>query len=146
VTLCDWVVKNDLVVDEEKSMITDEQEKIAKTALDAAFEVHSYLGPGLLESAYQACLLYELRERGIFAESEKPLPVVYKGVRIDCGYRIDVLVESDKVIIENKSVKELHEAHLAQLLNYMKLSGVSLGFLFNFNVRSFKDGIRRVVL
>jgi GxxExxY protein len=140
------VVENDLVVDEEESMITDEQEKIAKMTLDAAFEVHSHLGPGLLESAYQACLLYELRERGIFAESEKPLPVIYKGVRIDCGYRIDVLVESGKLIIENKSVKEIHEAHLAQILNYMKLSGVSLGFLFNFNVRSFKDGIRRVAL
>jgi GxxExxY protein len=85
-------------------MVSQEQERIAKMVLDAAFEVHSYLGPGLLESAYRTCLLGELKERGIFAESEKPLPVIYKGICIDCAYRIDILVERDKLPIENKFV------------------------------------------
>jgi GxxExxY protein len=127
-------------------MVSPEQERIAKIVLDAAFEVHSYLGPGLLESAYQTCLLGELKERGVSVESEKPLPVIYKGIPIDCAYRIDILVEKDKILIENKSVKELKDIHVAQLLSYLRLSGISLGFLFNFNVRSFKDGIRRIVL
>jgi GxxExxY protein len=127
-------------------MVTPEQERIAKIVLDAAFEVHSRLGPGLLESAYQTCLLYELKERGIYAETEKSLPVVYKGISLDCGYRIDMLVEKDKIIIENKSVKEINDVHMAQILSYLRLSGVSLGFLFNFNVRSLKDGIKRIVL
>ncbi|MDR1909907.1 MAG: GxxExxY protein [Spirochaetaceae bacterium] len=127
-------------------MVTPEQEIIAKIVLDAAFEVHSRLGPGLLESAYQICLLYELKERGIYAECEKPLPVVYKGIRLDCGYRIDMFVEKDKIIIENKSVKEINDIHIAQILSYMRLSDVSLGFLFNFNVQSLKNGIKRIVL
>jgi GxxExxY protein len=127
-------------------MVFPEQERIAKIVLDAAFEVHSYLGPGLLESAYQTCLLGELKERGIFVESEKPLPVIYKGIRIDCAYRIDILVERNKLLVENKSIKEIKDIHVAQLLSYLRLSGISLGFLFNFNVRSFKDGVRRIVL
>jgi GxxExxY protein len=104
------------------------------------------LGPGLLESAYQACLLYELKQRGVFVESEKPLPVLYKGIKVDCAYRIDILVEKDKLIIENKTIKKIEDIHIAQILSYLRLSGISLGFLFNFNVRSLKDGIRRVVL
>jgi GxxExxY protein len=127
-------------------VVTSEQEKIAKIVLDAAFEVHSHLGPGLLESAYQTCLLYELRKKGIRAETEVALPVVYKGVTIDCGYRIDILVEKDKLIVENKAVKNIDDLHLSQILSYLRLSGISLGFLFNFNVKSFKDGMRRVVL
>jgi GxxExxY protein len=127
-------------------MVTSEQERIAKIVLDAAFEVHSRLGPGLLESAYQVCLLYELKEHGVYVESEKPLPVIYKGIQLDCGYRIDILVEKDKLIIENKAVKEINDIHKSQILTYMRLSGVSLGFLFNFNVRSLKDGIKRIVL
>jgi GxxExxY protein len=127
-------------------MVTQEQEKLAKIVLDCAFDVHSALGPGLLESAYQTCLLYELKQRGIFTESEKSLPVLYKGITLECGYRIDILVEHNQLIIENKSVKELSDIHTAQILSYMRLAGISLGFLFNFNVRSFKDGIRRVVL
>ncbi|MDR2629926.1 MAG: GxxExxY protein [Spirochaetaceae bacterium] len=127
-------------------MVSPEQERLAKVVLDAAFEVHSYLGPGLLENTYQICLLGELKERGIFAETEKPLPVIYKGIYIDCAYRIDILVERDKILIENKSVKEIKDIHMAQILSYLRLSGISLGFLFNFNVRSFKDGIRRIVL
>ncbi|MDR3303738.1 MAG: GxxExxY protein [Treponema sp.] len=127
-------------------MVTEEQERLAKIVLDAAFEVHTYLGPGLLESAYQACLIFELTQRGVSIESEKPLPVVYKGTRIDCAYRVDIAVEKDKLIIENKSVKEITDMHMAQILSYMRLSSISLGFIFNFNVRSFKDGIRRIVL
>ena len=119
-------------------MVTPEQERIAKIVLDAAFEVHSRLGPGLPESAYQACLQHELKERGIYAESEKPLRAVYKGIALDCCYRIDIFVEKDKIIIENKAVKEINDIHKAQTLSYMRLSGVSQGFLFNFNVRSFK--------
>ncbi|GHU09419.1 hypothetical protein FACS1894151_07130 [Spirochaetia bacterium] len=127
-------------------MITQKQENIAKRVIDCAYEVHSALGPGLLEGAYQTCLLYELKNNDIFAESEKLLPIIYKGLHIDYGYRIDVLVERNQLIVENKAVKELNDIHIAQLLSYMRLSGVSLGFLFNFNVRHFKDGIRRVVL
>ncbi|MDR3304269.1 MAG: GxxExxY protein [Treponema sp.] len=127
-------------------MVSEEQERLAKIVLNAAFEVHTHLGPGLLESAYQACLLFELKQRGLSVESEKPLPVFYKGIHIDCAYRLDILVEKDKLIIENKSVNEIKDIHLAQILSYMRLSGISLGFIFNFNVRSLKDGIRRVVL
>jgi GxxExxY protein len=127
-------------------MITEEQEKTAKKVLDCAYEVHSYLGAGLLESSYQACLRYELEQQNIFVECEKSIPVLYKGIAIDCGYRIDMLVEHTQLIIENKAVSELNEKHLAQILTYMKLSGISLGFLFNFNEPHFKNGIKRVVL
>jgi GxxExxY protein len=127
-------------------MVSVEQEKIAKIVLDAAFEVHSRLGPGLLESAYQSCLLIELKQRGVFVESEKPLSILYKGTNIDCTYRLDMLIEKDKLIIENKSVQEIKDIHIAQMLSYLRLSGISLGFLFNFNVRSLKDGIRRIVV
>ena len=126
-------------------MVTDEQEELAKIALSCAFEVHTQLGPGLLENVYQSCLVYELSNKGLYIECEKPLPVIYKNVTIDCGYRIDILIEK-KLIIENKSVKQFSDVHLSQILTYMKLSDVSLGFLFNFNVRHFKDGIKRVVL
>jgi len=127
-------------------MVTEEQEKIAKIALDCAYEVHTQLGSGLLESAYQACLVYELRNKGLFVEEEKTLPVIYKNISIDCGYRIDILVEHNKLIIENKAVKDFTDIHLSQILTYMKLSNVSLGFLFNFHKRHLKEGIKRVVL
>jgi GxxExxY protein len=123
-----------------------EQERVASIVLDSAYEVHSWLGPGLLESTYQTCLQYELRERGLFVECEKKMPVVYKGVTIDCGYRIDMVVEHDKLIVENKSARTLVDVNMAQILTYMRLSNIELGFLFNFNVRHFKDGVRRVVL
>jgi GxxExxY protein len=129
-----------------RRMIRQEQEATAKKVLDCAYEVHSRLGPGLLESAYQACLLHELHQQGIFVECEKPLPLLYKGITIDCGYRVDMLIEHDRLIIENKAVKELNDTHLAQILTYMRLTGVSLGFLFNFNTKRLKDGERRVVL
>jgi GxxExxY protein len=127
-------------------MVTQEQEKSAKKVLDCAYEVHSHLGPGLLESTYQACLRYELQQQGVFVECEKPLLVLYKGITIDCGYRIDMVVERNQVLIENKSVKALEDIHLSQILTYMRLSGITLGFLLNFNVRHLKEGVRRVVL
>ena len=127
-------------------MISAEQEKYAKIVLDCAYEVHTQLGPGLLESVYQTCLVYELRKSGLYIEEEKVLPVNYKNISIDSGYRIDILVEKDKLIIENKAAKELSEIYLSQILTYMKLSNISLGFILNFNARHFKDGIKRVVL
>jgi GxxExxY protein len=130
----------------ERKMITKEQERLAKNVLNCAYEVHSFLGPGLLESAYQTCLQYELTQQGIFVECEKSIPVVYKGIALDCGYRIDMMAGHGQLLIENKAVKEINDVHLAQILTYLKLSGISLGFLFNFNVQHFKTGIRRVVL
>ena len=120
------------------------ENEIGKEIVDCAFKVHKALGPGLLESTYEACLLHELRSRGLVAESQKELPVVYKDVRLESGYRIDLLVEQ-KVIIEIKSVEKLNDVHLAQILTYLKLSGCKLGFLINFNVALIKNGIKRVV-
>ena len=127
-------------------MVTDVQDRLAKIVLDCAFEVHTQLVPGLLENVYQTCLAYELRNKGIFIEEEKPLPVIYKNNTIDCGYRTDILIEHNQLIIENKSVKQISDIHLSQILTYMKLSNISLGFIFNFNVRHLKDGIKRVIL
>ena len=106
--------------------------------------VHRELGPGLLESAYESCLVYELSERGLSVERQKALPVEYKGIRIDCGYRLDLLVE-DSVIVELKSVERLQKIHHAQILSYLKLSGRKVGLLINFNEKILKDGIQRVV-
>lgn len=107
--------------------------------------MHSELGPGLFEKVYEECLFYELTESGLSVEKQIELPVKYKGIEIDAGYRIDLLVE-EIVIIELKSVKELIDIHTAQLLTYMKLSDIEIGFLMNFNVKSLKDGIRRYIL
>ena len=120
-------------------------EIIFKTILDCSFKVHTELGPGLLESAYEECLRYELVNSGLFVEQQKPLPLVYKEIKLDAGYRIDLFIER-KIIIEIKSVDSLADIHLAQILTYMKLSGSKLGLLVNFNVRHLKDGIKRVVL
>ena len=113
--------------------------------LDSAYKVHTALGPGLLESAYQACLCYELKKKGFKVESEKPLPLVYEEVKLDCGYRIDLLVDN-RVIIELKTVEQFTEVHKAQILTYMKLSKIKYGLLINFNVKSLKDGIKRFIL
>lgn len=113
--------------------------------LDSAYKVHTALGPGLLESAYQACLCYELKKKGFKVESEKPLPLVYEEVKLDCGYRIDLLVDN-RVIIELKTVEQFTEVHQAQILTYMKLSKIKYGLLINFNVKSLKDGIKRFIL
>ncbi|MFO1486287.1 MAG: GxxExxY protein [Verrucomicrobiaceae bacterium] len=110
----------------------------------AAIEVHRRLGPGLLESAYEACLVYELRKRGINALSQVGLPVIYDEVKLDVGYRIDILVE-DTVIIELKAVEKVIPLHEAQLISYLKLSGKKVGLLMNFNVTRLKDGITRRV-
>lgn len=120
------------------------ENEISKIVVDSALKVHRNLGPGLLESTYQACLLYELKKENIFVESEVALPVVYEEVKLECGYRIDLWLER-KVIIEIKSVEELNNVHMAQILTYLKLSENRLGFLINFNVSLIKNGIRRVV-
>jgi len=120
-------------------------EKIFKIVLDCSFKVHSALGPGLLESAYEECLYYELKQSGLYVEKQKPLPLVYKEVKLDIGYRIDLFVEN-KVIVELKSVDALADIHMAQILTYLKLSKCKLGLLANFNVLHFKDGIKRVIL
>jgi GxxExxY protein len=106
--------------------------------------VHSALGPGLLESAYEACLRYELIKSGLRVEAQKLLPLVYQSVKLECGYRVDLLVEG-KLIIEVKSIEALAEIHFAQVLTYLRLSGLRLALLLNFNVVHMKDGIRRVV-
>ncbi len=110
-----------------------------------AIEVHRQLGPGLLESAYEECLCYELEQNGLIFRRQVPLPVVYKAVRLDCGYRIDVVVEQ-RVILELKTVERLIPVHDAQLLTYLKLSGLRTGLLLNFHSPVLKDGIRRFVL
>ncbi len=121
------------------------EKELTGQIVGAAIEVHRELGPGLLESAYQACLAREFALRHIPFEREKPLPVEYKGVRIDCGYRLDFVV-GDKVIVEVKAVDEIHPVHEAQLLTYLRLTGYPVGLLINFNVLVLKDGIRRRVL
>lgn len=121
------------------------ENEISKLILDCAFKVHSALGPGLLESSYRECLKYELDQLGLSVEKEKALPLVYKEVKLDCGYRIDLLVDN-KVIIELKTVEVFNDVHIAQTLTYMKLSGCKLGLLLNFNVKSLKDGIKRLIL
>jgi len=120
-------------------------EKIFRRILDCSFKLHSALGPGLLESAYTECLYYELERSGYKVEKQKPLPLIYKEVKLDAGYRIDLLVEN-AIVIEIKSVDALAEIHLAQILTYLKLSGCKLGLLVNFNVAHLKEGIKRVVL
>ena len=118
--------------------------EVSGQIVDASMKVHTALGPGLLESAYEGCLAYELRKRGLKVAAQLGLPVVYEGVNIDVGYRIDLLVE-DTVIVELKSVDKLAPIHEAQLLTYLKLSGRRLGLLMNFNVVHLKDGIKRMV-
>ena len=118
--------------------------EITEQIIGAAMAVHRALGPGLLESAYEACLAYELAERGLAVERQKSLPITYREVKLDCGYRIDLLVEGS-VVVELKSVEVLGPVHEAQLLSYLKLSGCKVGLLINFNVKVLKQGIRRMV-
>jgi len=120
-------------------------EAIAKDVVDAAYIIHKQFGPGLLESAYQRCHAYELRKRGRIVQTELKLPILYDGQEFDEGYRIDELVD-DLVVIENKSVGEVHPIHMAQLITYLKLKNCKLGFLINWNVKLIKNGIQRVVL
>lgn len=119
-------------------------DEIGKQIVDAAFEVHKTLGPGLMESAYEACLKHELALRGINFVSQKEVPLIYKGIRLDVAYRLDLLVE-DRVIVEIKSSDRLTDVNLAQIISYLKLKDLRLGYLINFNVKYFKNGIKRVV-
>ena len=119
--------------------------RLTEKIIGAAIAVHKELGPGLLESAYEACLVYELVQAGLKVESQKPLSVSYRGVQVDCGYRIDLLVEN-QIILELKSVENIEPIHEAQLLSYLKLSGYKIGLLINFNVKLLRNGIRRFVL
>jgi GxxExxY protein len=118
--------------------------EVSHGIINAALKVHSALGPGLLESAYQACLAHELRKAGFKVQTEVLLPVVYDGIELDLGYRIDLLV-NDLVIVELKAVEKITPVHQAQLLSYLKLSKKSLGLIINFNVLRLKDGIKRMV-
>ena len=118
---------------------------LSNRVIGCAIEVHRALGPGLLESTYQQCLARELSLNEVAFKLEHPLPVEYKGVRLDCGYRVDVLVE-DEIILELKSLDEMRGIHEAQLLTYMKLAGIGQGFLINFNVRQLKNGLKSFVL
>jgi GxxExxY protein len=121
----------------------EELNRITETIIGAAIKVHRVLGPGLLESAYAACLAFEIADSGLKVETEKPLPVVYRQVRLDCGYRLDLLVE-EKVIVEIKAIERLMPIHQAQLLSYLKISGIKVGLLINFNVMLLKHGVQRV--
>jgi len=122
-----------------------EFDALSNRVIGCAIEVHRHLGPGLLESAYMQCLAHEFTVNGIKFEIEKPLSVEYKGIRLDCGYRIDLLVENE-LIVELKAVEETLGIHEAQLLTYMKLAGIPVGLLINFNVERLKDGLKRFVL
>ena len=120
------------------------ENEISTQIIGKAIELHRILGPGLLESVYRECLYYELNKQRLFVEKEKPVPLIYNEVKLECGYRIDLLVEN-KVVIEIKSVDKLNDIHLAQTLTYLKMGDFRLGLLINFNVILLKDGIRRVV-
>jgi GxxExxY protein len=126
---------------EERQIELDE---ITGQIVDASIKVHSALGPGMLESAYEACLLHELRKRAFEVQSQLPLPITYDGVILESGYKIDLLVER-KAIVELKSVEKLHSLHEAQLLSYLKLSKLTVGLLINFNVLRLADGLKRLV-
>jgi GxxExxY protein len=120
-------------------------EVIFKQVLDCAYKVHTALGPGLLESAYEECLLYEIEEAGLIVYKQQALPLIYREIKLDIGYRVDLLVEN-QIVVEIKSVDSLADIHLAQILTYLKLSGCKLGLLVNFNVKHLKNGIKRVIL
>ena len=120
------------------------ENEISKIVFECALKVHKALGPGLLESAYEECMFYELKKSSLKVEKQKALPLVYEEVKLDVGYRIDTIVE-DKFIVEIKSVDALNDIHLAQLLTYLRLSDCKLGLLINFNVKLLKEGVRRVV-
>jgi GxxExxY protein len=119
--------------------------EITHQILNSAYKVHSALGPGLLESAYRACLAYEIRKKGLKVEEEKSVPVIYEEVKLNCGYRMDLLVEN-QVIVELKTVDFLNPVHTAQVLTYLRFGKKHIGLLINFNVKSLKDGIKRMIL
>jgi GxxExxY protein len=120
------------------------ENELAKIVFESGLKVHRELGPGLLESAYEECLYYELQQTGLLVEKQKPLPLVYMEVKLDAGYRLDLFVER-KLIVEIKAVDALNDLHMAQILTYLKLSDCKLGLLINFNTVLFKNGVKRVV-
>jgi GxxExxY protein len=122
----------------------DRLDEISHRIIGAAIEVHRHLGPGLLESAYQSCLAFELKQLGLKVEEQKPLPVVYKQVKLDCGYRLDMVVE-DEIIVEIKAIETLLPIHDAQLLSYLRLTKKRVGLLMNFHVPVLKNGLKRIV-
>ena len=120
------------------------ENEIANIVFESALRVHKKLGPGLLESAYEECMFYELKKTNLKVEKQKALPLIYDEVRLDVGYRLDLMIE-DKFIVEIKSVESLNDVHLAQILTYLRLSNCKLGLLINFNVNLLKSGVRRVI-
>jgi GxxExxY protein len=120
------------------------ENKLSELAIGCAMKVHTALGPGLLESAYEECLYYELCKSNLFVEKQKPMPLIYEDVKLDCGYRIDIMIEN-KLVLEIKAVEKFNEIHLAQILTYLKLSKCQLGLLLNFNTLHLKNGIKRVI-
>jgi GxxExxY protein len=120
------------------------ENELSNIIIGAAINVHSNLGPGLLESAYEECLFYELQQIGVKVEKQKPMPLIYNDVKMDVGYRVDLMID-DKVIVEVKSVEAINDVHMAQVLTYLKLSDCKLGLLMNFNVSLLKNGIKRIV-
>jgi GxxExxY protein len=120
------------------------ENELSKIVFECGLKVHRALGPGLLESAYEECLFYELNSTGVHIERQKGLPLVYNEVKLDIGYRVDLVLEN-KLIIEIKAVDALHDIHIAQILTYLKLSGCKLGLLINFNSVLFKDGVKRII-
>jgi len=120
------------------------ESKLTEKIIGAAIEVHRTLGPGLLESAYQECLLFELKSRGLNVEKEKALPIIYKDIKLDHGYRIDLLVEN-KIVLELKTVESLTDVHTAQVLTYLKLGNYPIGLLINFHTKLLKNGLKRYI-
>lgn len=118
--------------------------ELSRVIIGLALKIHKALGPGLLESAYEECLYYEIGQNGLRVEKQKPMPLIYNEIKMDCGYRVDLIVER-KLILEIKSVESLNDVHLAQILTYLKLAECKLGLLINFNVSLLKNGIRRVI-
>ena len=129
----------------QRETISNDLNELSRQVVDAVFHIHKALGPGLLESVYEACLCHELKKRGIAFQQQVVLPVVYDGLEIATGLRLDLWVES-KLIVELKAVEKLHEVHKAQMMTYMKLTETRLGLLVNFNVPVIKDGIKRIIL
>lgn len=121
-----------------------DENELSKIVIGLAIEVHNALGPGLLESAYKECLFYKISKSGLFVEKEKIMPLIFEEIKLNCGYRIDLLIEN-KLVLELKSVEALNDVHLAQTLTYMKLGNYKLGLLMNFNVTLLKDGLKRIV-
>lgn len=120
------------------------ENEISRIVYEAGYKVHKALGPGLLESAYEECMFYELSQTGLLVEKQKPMPLIYKEIKLDVGYRLDLLIER-KFVLEIKSVESLNDVHMAQILTYLRLSNCKLGMLINFNTSQFKHGVKRII-